>query len=83
MTLFSREEDAMPATPCHVPQLTITITPKEVGEIAGFVTDSGGVLPENFQPAAWLEANQADLAIVATEAVTNVVAELPTPSKAA
>jgi hypothetical protein len=65
----------MPTTPCHVPHVTITVTPTEVNEIAGFVADSGGVLPENFQPAAWLKANRADLAIMATEAVTNVVAD--------
>ena len=65
----------MPTTPCHVPHVTITVAPMEVSEIAGFVADRGGVLPEKFQPAAWLEANRADLAIVATEAVTNVVAD--------
>ena len=60
-------------SPWPAPHVKIIVTPVEVGEIAELVVNDGGVLPENFQPAEWLEANQADLGIVITEAIKDVL----------
>jgi hypothetical protein len=57
----------------HVPRVAVIVTPKEVGEMADLVVEHGGALPEDFQPAAWLEANRIDLGIVARDAVQDVV----------
>ena len=55
----------------QVPSIQITITASEVGEMAQEV----GNLPQDFDPATWLEENAADLTIVATEAAKEVVYE--------
>jgi hypothetical protein len=55
----------------HFPQVVVVVTPAEVREIAETVE----ALPENFDPATWLEENRADIVIVATEAVKDVVFE--------
>jgi len=55
----------------HVPSILVTVTASEVAEMAQEV----GNLPQDFDPAAWLEENAGDLAVVATEAVREVVYE--------
>jgi hypothetical protein len=52
-------------------RVVITITLAEVSEIAETVH----TLPDDFDPAAWLAENREDIAIVATEAVRDVVWE--------
>lgn len=51
--------------------MTIVITPKEVREVAKKVEG----LPANFDAAAGLEENRADIAIVAVAAVDDIVLE--------
>jgi hypothetical protein len=55
----------------RVPFISVMITATEVGEMAQEV----GNLPHGFDPAIWLEENRADLTVVATEAVKEVVYE--------
>jgi hypothetical protein len=57
----------------HVPSILVMITAAEVGEMAK--AKEIGDLPPDFDPATWLEENHADLSIVATEAVKEVVYE--------
>lgn len=63
----------MRSSPWREPHVEIIVTPIEVGEIAELVVTDGGVLPEKFQPAEWLEANRADLAILITAAVKDIL----------
>ena len=63
----------MRSSPWQEPHVEIIVTPVEVGEIAELVVNDGGGLPENFQPAEWLEANRADLGILITEAVKDIL----------
>ncbi len=55
----------------QVPFIQVMITVAEVGEMAREVGD----LPQDFDPVTWLEENHADLTIVATEAVKEVIYE--------
>jgi hypothetical protein len=55
----------------RVPFISVMITATEVGEMAQEVSN----LPHGFGPAIWLEENRADLTVVATEAVKEVVYE--------
>jgi hypothetical protein len=55
----------------HVPCILVMISATEVGEMAQEV----GNLPQDFDPATWLEENRIDLTIVANEALKEVVYE--------
>ena len=55
----------------YTPRIVIIISPAEVNEIAQTISD----LPSNFDPVEWLEETWADVSIVATEAVKDVVWE--------
>jgi len=57
--------------PRHVPRILVMITATEVDEMAQEV----GYLPQDFDSAIWLEENRAELTVVATEAVKEVVYE--------
>jgi hypothetical protein len=57
--------------PWYAPRVVIVISPTVVGQIAKSVNRLSGV----FDPAAWLKENREDIAIVATEAIREVVWE--------
>lgn len=61
----------MQVNPERIPHLAIIITPTVVSEVAEEVES----LPENFEPTRWLEENRADIVIVATEAVKDIIHE--------
>lgn len=57
--------------PWYSPRVVIVISPTVVGQIAKSVNR----LPGDFDAAAWLKENREDIAIVATEAIREVVWE--------
>ena len=61
----------MQSGPWHPPRVAIIISPMVVGQIAKSLER----LPSNFDPAAWLKQNRDPIAIVAAEAVKEVVLE--------
>ena len=56
--------------PWCAPRVVIVVSPTVVGQIAKSVK-----LPGDFDPAAWLKENRENIAIVATEAIREVVWE--------
>ena len=61
----------MPVVSCFSRQVVVVVTSTLVSEIAETIED----LPGDFDPATWLEKNQEDISIVATEAIRDVVWE--------
>jgi hypothetical protein len=57
--------------PQNATYILVTITPKEVGNIAGEVK----VSTEYFDPVTWLEQNCVSIATLATAAVKDIVIE--------
>lgn len=55
----------------NVPSILVMITAAEIGEMAKEVGD----LPQDFDPATWLEEHHADLTAAAAEAVNEVIYE--------
>ncbi|HEY2532779.1 MAG TPA: hypothetical protein VGJ20_33430 [Xanthobacteraceae bacterium] len=57
--------------PWYAPRVVIVISPTVVDQIAKSVDR----LPGDFDPVAWLKENREDIAIVASEAIREVVWE--------